>query len=58
MNVVNELSGINPEIIIITEVITETQEKIVFVEKEGEGLPPLAIGAIIAGIAFILFRII
>ena len=53
MGVVNELSDLNPEIIVITEVITVTEEKIVFVEKEG--LPPLAIGAIIAGLAYLAF---
>jgi len=48
MNVVNELSGLNPEIITITKVITETEEKIIVVEKEGIPTIVKVLGGVLA----------
>ena len=50
MNVVTEFSGLDPEIIVITEVITEV-EKVVVIEKEGIS----TILKVIIGIGGILF---
>ncbi len=45
MNVVEELSDLNPDVITITEVITETKEKIIVVEQEGTS--PLLVGGLL-----------
>ena len=59
MGVVTKLSNVNPEIIVITEVVTE--EKIVFVEVKKEGIPVWVkvIGGLVAGFVILkLFNII